>query len=90
MKEKINIRHGEMGISKWISVMGVIDNKKSLTDTSKKTDTTYSHLIKIINTLETKGYVKKEKNGRKNIISLTKRGEKLQLACFEILRTKRL
>lgn len=43
---------------------------------SKKIDTTYAHTVKILGELESKGFIKSEKDGRKKVLELTKKGKK--------------
>ena len=45
---------------------------------AKRTDTTYSHTVSLINIFEKAGLVVFEKKGRTKIISLTKKGLELQ------------
>lgn len=43
---------------------------------SKKIDTTYAHTVKTVARLEDEGLVESEKQGRKNILELTDKGER--------------
>jgi len=44
---------------------------------AKEVDCTYSHAVKILQTLEALGLVKFEKKGRIKLIELTKKGEEI-------------
>ncbi len=44
---------------------------------AKEVDCTYSHAVKILQTLENLGLVKFEKKGRIKLIELTKKGEEI-------------
>ena len=44
---------------------------------AKEVDCTYSHAVKILQTLETLGLVKFEKKGRIKLIKLTKKGNEV-------------
>lgn len=52
---------------------------------SKKVDTTYSHAVKTIQTLEDKGYITSRKEGRKKILELTEEGAKVADLFGEVL-----
>ena len=61
------------------------DNKVYTSIISKKTDKTSSHVVKVINELQNKGYVKKEKSGRIKFISLTDKGLKIGENCNDLV-----
>jgi len=44
---------------------------------AKEVDCTYSHAVKILQTLESLGLVSFEKNGRVKVIKLTKKGQEV-------------
>ena len=46
---------------------------------AKEVDCTYSHAVKILQTLERLGLVLFEKKGRMNLIKLTKKGQEIAL-----------
>lgn len=48
-----------------------------ISDISKKSNITYSHSVKIVNILISKGLLSNEKIGRKNIIKLSDKGKKI-------------
>lgn len=52
---------------------------------SKKVDTTYAHTVKVISRMEDEGLVESEKKGRKKILKLTPKGEKLSDHFLELL-----
>ncbi len=52
---------------------------------SREVDTTYSHAVRIISTLEEKGLVESEKKGRKKILELTEQGEKFADVFVQLL-----
>lgn len=52
---------------------------------SKKIDTTYAHTCKIMEELDTEGYIDKEQKGRKNLLYLTEKGEKVADKFEEVL-----
>ncbi len=54
---------------------------------AKEVDCTYSHAVKILQTLEELGLVKFEKKGRIKLIELTKKGEEIAEHIDQIKRT---
>lgn len=54
---------------------------------SRKIDTTYAHTIKIVSKLEDKDLVSSHKDGRKNILELTEKGEEYADNFLDILQT---
>ncbi|MBT4165704.1 winged helix DNA-binding protein [archaeon] len=54
---------------------------------AKEVDCTYSHAVKILQTLEELGLVKFEKKGRIKLIELTKKGEEIAEHIDAIKRT---
>jgi DNA-binding MarR family transcriptional regulator len=54
---------------------------------AKEVDCTYSHAVKILQTLEELGLVKFEKKGRIKLIELTKKGEEIAEHIDSIKRT---
>jgi DNA-binding MarR family transcriptional regulator len=53
---------------------------------SKKTDSTYSHTVRILNRMEESGLVTSEKKGRKKELELTDRGHEIAQKLSEALR----
>ena len=53
---------------------------------SKEADCTYSHTVKILNTLEEHGLIEFEKQGRRKIINLTEEGEDMAYDMESLLR----
>lgn len=52
---------------------------------SKRIDTTYSHTVEIVQTLESEGLIETEKKGRKKISVLSDRGEEYAEAFKQVL-----
>jgi len=53
---------------------------------AKKTDCTYSHTVKLLNSFEDLGIVEFKKEGRVKYVTLTKEGEELANAFENVLR----
>lgn len=53
---------------------------------AKEIDCTYSHVVKILQEMETEGLVKFEKKGRLKLLSLTKKGEDVASHIDEVRR----
>lgn len=53
---------------------------------SKEADCTYSHTVKILNTLEEHSLIEFEKKGRRKIINLTESGEDMAYDMENLLR----
>ncbi len=53
---------------------------------SREIDTTYSHTVEIVQTLESEGLIKTEKKGRKKISLLTEKGEEYAEAFEHLFR----
>ncbi len=51
---------------------------------AKKIDCTYSHIVKILQAMETNGIVTFHKKGRLKIITLTKKGEEIAKSIHRI------
>jgi predicted transcriptional regulator len=63
---------------KWMEIIEHTEKGDSLYGISKKTIITYSHIVKIVRELIELKYMKKELKGRKNYITLTKKGESIK------------
>jgi len=51
---------------------------------AKEADTTYSHAVGIVQDFEEQGLIESKKNGRKKILSLTDKGEKVAKAVSQL------
>ena len=54
---------------------------------SRKIDTTYAHTIKILAKLEDQDLIRREKQGRKNLLKLTEEGKKCADKMTELMET---
>jgi DNA-binding MarR family transcriptional regulator len=52
---------------------------------AKRTDCTYSHTVKVLDTFEENGLVQFEKSGRKKLIELTENGRGLAKQVYELV-----
>ena len=55
--------------------MSLKERRLSISDEAHHIDMTYSHLSKVIRSLEEEGFIRSEMKGRKKILSLTPAGE---------------
>jgi len=54
---------------------------------SKKIDTTYAHTIKILAQMEDENLIRREKQGRKNVLELTEEGKSCADKFIEIMES---
>ena len=52
---------------------------------AKKTDKTYSHVTKLVNDLHRKGFVERERKGRRVMLKLTNKGLKVAENCNSLI-----
>lgn len=70
---------------KWVYVLKQIDNKKSISDISKKINLTYSHCSIIMSELSSLSLIEVYKSGRKQIAKLTDEGEEIKKRLIYIM-----
>jgi DNA-binding MarR family transcriptional regulator len=66
----------KLSLPKAFLVLSAIKENIYISELCKETDTTNSHVTKIINTFETMQFIKKELNGRKKLIHILAKGRK--------------
>lgn len=81
----------ELKFNKWIDILLFINSERACysQNISNKLQINYAHISKIIDLMVVKGFVNKEKdnhNERRKIISLTKKGQKLQEVLKEAVK----
>lgn len=65
-----------------IKLMSSIKDNDFLLDITTRIDMTYDHAKHIMYLLEKDKYIEREKDGRKQLITLTKKGIELKKACI--------
>lgn len=70
----------------WVRVVSLLKDNSSVADVAYKLKVTYSHVHGLLLEAEKKGLVNREKEGRKRLCSLTKKGVELSKHCEEILK----
>ena len=78
---------GKITIDSWIRILATAYQMEdaSLSDISKKTDITYSHIFNVLNLFIDKGIVKTNKIGRRRLIEFTEEGKELAKECVKFV-----
>jgi len=72
-----------------LNLFEAIENGKRIKQIYRETDITYNYMVKLLNILENKGYIKKEKEGREIKVFVTKKGSEIREKVIETVKLLR-